>query len=69
MWSKCVSKNVCGDSRLPLPAFKVVAGKILKGKFKPKIGFPIENFMLPAATIIDADNERLKSLHTLFDKY
>ena len=47
-------------------ALATVARKSLNGKFTVKIDFAIRHFMLP---LHDADNESLKSLHTLFDKY
>ena len=49
-----------------MSALATVAGKNFKGKFTPKIDFPIGIFYV---TIADADIESLKSFYTLFDKY
>ena len=60
MWSRYLSNNVWRDFRLSVPAFATEARKCCNGKFSAKIVY---------VTITDAGIKRLKTLHTLFDKY
>ena len=64
MWSQDVSNNVCRDFTLPLSAFAIISGKILRENLRQK-WFSDQAFYF---TIIDTEIGRLKS-PTLFGKY